>query len=46
MDGGDLFDPTAIIAYLEYSTQISYILHQPKTMRNILDDALECSSTT
>ena len=25
MDGGDLFDPTAIIAYLEYSLQISKI---------------------
>jgi len=25
MDDGDLFDPTAIIAYLEYSLQISKI---------------------
>jgi len=25
MDGEDLFDPTAIIAYLEYSLQISKI---------------------
>jgi len=46
MNDEDLFDLTVIIAHLEYSIQLSYILHKPRTMWNILKSKVEYSSTT